>query len=71
MRQHRHVRGVSWTLDPDRARWFASRRGLADPAVLSLTVSEQRVLVYTNARKEQEMLLLLSGNDRPLRHAIA
>jgi hypothetical protein len=69
MRQHRHVRGVSWTLDQDRARWFATRRGLYDPAVLALTVSERRVLVYTNARKEQEVLLLLSGNDRPMRHA--
>jgi hypothetical protein len=67
MRQHRHVRGVSWTLNQERARWFAHRWGLYDPAVLSLVVSERKVLAYTNARQEQEFLLLLNGNHRPQR----
>lgn len=56
----RRVRGLSWTADIDKARWFAERArgwGLADPAVYTATVAEPDVLAYVNAREEQEFIV--------------
>lgn len=62
----RRVRGFSWTADRDRAEWFARRGaqfGLADPAVATATVEDDRVLFYTNDREEQEFFVdLPSGH---------
>jgi hypothetical protein len=64
----RRVRGLSWTLDLDRAWWFARRLSyLGEPAVFDATVPRSAVFFYTNERKEQEMVLELPRTCRPRR----
>jgi hypothetical protein len=53
-------RGLSWTLDRDRAEWFARRfatRG-GRPRVISGVVHRSRVLAYFTARDESEIVAL-------------
>lgn len=63
----RRVKGISWTGDPDRAKWFADRWGLHDPAVYTVTVQESTVLAYVVERNEDEYLLWPYGLPRPRR----
>ena len=56
----RRVRGYSWTIDRDKAQWFANRfASLGNPAVFSTTIEQNNVLFYTNGRKEQEFVVAL------------
>ena len=58
----RRSRGLSWTGSLEKAWWFAQRQRhlhLADPAVYTAQVPAKYVFAYTNARKEDEYLLLL------------
>jgi hypothetical protein len=66
----RRVRGLSWTNDLAKARWFANRAqlvGLVDPAVVRTTVAEPDVLACTNDRKEREFIVLLPARTRVVR----
>jgi hypothetical protein len=66
----RRVRGFSWTASYDTAVRYALRAGdggLEDPAVFMTTVREEAILVYTNARGEQEYLVWLPEDARPHR----
>jgi hypothetical protein len=63
----RRVRGLSWTASLDRARSFATRLPLDDPAVFQVTVDESDVLAYVNGRQEEEFLVRLAPNARPIR----
>ncbi len=64
----RRVRGVSWTGDIKRARFFARRYpSLASPAVFQVTVDDSDVMAYSNEREEQEFIVLLSQTCRPVR----
>lgn len=66
----RHVRGLSWTLDLERAKWFARRfPDLADPAVFCVTVSEDAVLFYSDERQEKEVFLHLDVRT-PIRRVL-
>lgn len=59
----RRLRGVSWTSSETVARWFAKRAaimGLALPTVYRTNVPLEDVLAYTNERKEEEFLVLVS-----------
>jgi hypothetical protein len=56
MGRKRRVRGWSWTLSSDKARWFATRYGLEKPMVYEAEVDEQHVLAYYDKRGEQEFL---------------
>lgn len=49
--------GPSWTLDEDKAHWFAQRFH-TDPVVLSGTVAKAHVLAYFDDRGEDEVLIL-------------
>lgn len=52
--------GCSWTLDYEKAKWFAERRGFKNdeyPLVYSLTVSKQDVLSYFTRRNESEIVI--------------
>jgi hypothetical protein len=54
----RKVRGLSWTLDPDLACWFACRReDLVNPAVMVATIRRSSVWFYSNGRDEQEVVV--------------
>ena len=63
----RRVRGLSWTASLDRAKFFASRFSLHDPAVFRATVTERDVLAYVNDRNEQEFIVLLPADVRTVR----
>lgn len=47
--------GVSWTLDRERAEWFANRWE-TDPVVVACTVPKASLIFYSNAREEQEVI---------------
>jgi len=60
----RRPRGISWTLDRERAAWFATRiPSLPQPAVLEAKIAREHVYYYTDGRKESEVVL----NPRRLR----
>jgi hypothetical protein len=65
--EHRRVGGISWTGDLERAKWFAARWDLHDPAVYTVTVSKSTLLSYLDQRKEDEYLLWPYGLPRPRR----
>ncbi len=53
-------RGLSWTLDRDRAIWFAYRfkPEHAEPSLISGKVRKKNVLAYFDGRSEQEIVML-------------
>ena len=61
------MRGPSWTGSQPRAARFAQCFFLADPAVYRLTIEAKHVVLYTNAREEQEFIVLLPEGARPVR----
>jgi len=56
----RRVRGLSWTDDVTRARWFAQRHAsrLGLPAVYRTVASHEDVFAFLNAREEREFVIL-------------
>lgn len=48
--------GISWTLDYDKASWFAKRFGAMDP-VWKATVNRNEVVGYTDCRNEKEVIV--------------
>lgn len=54
----RRVRGWSWTSSLPVACWFSVRFPGAKPAVFTRTVDADEVLFYTNARNEEEYVIL-------------
>ncbi len=67
--EERRVRGISWTGDLERAKWFAGQLGknLHNPAVYTVTVPKSTVLAYVDKRKEDEYLLWPYSLPRPRR----
>jgi hypothetical protein len=63
----RRLRGLSWTTDPERARWFALRVFLPHPAVIRVTVDASAVLAYVNDREEREFVVALPPTVQPVR----
>ena len=52
--------GSSWSLDFDKAKWFATRSGFeksAYPLVFSMTINKGDVLSYFTRRNESEILI--------------
>lgn len=49
--------GLSWTLDRERAKWFA-RRWDKNAGVHTVTIDKSEVFAYTDARNEQEIIYL-------------
>ena len=50
--------GLSWTLDEQRAHWFAERFSNDDGIVLTRTVSKKEVIAVFTRRGEQEVIVL-------------
>jgi hypothetical protein len=65
--RNRRVRGLSWTLDFEQAKWFATRyKELPSPAVYQYTVKDDRyIYAYSNDRQEQEVVCLLPRHAKP------
>jgi len=58
--RRRHCRGLSWTLDRDKALWFASRYTFV-PAVgwlATVTIPKTAVRAYLTDRGESEIIVL-------------
>ena len=50
--------GIAWTLDRDKAVWFAKRfRDAADAILITATVDSSKVLAYIVGRGEQEVVV--------------
>jgi hypothetical protein len=52
--------GNSWTLDYEKAKWFAERRGFSNysyPLVYAMTVNKNDVLAHFTRREEAEILV--------------
>jgi hypothetical protein len=52
-----HPDGDSWTLDQQKAEWFANRFPWSGGKVYEKTVTSDQVLFYTDERDEKEVLL--------------
>lgn len=53
------VHGVSWSLDIEKARFFAKRKnGYGNRCVLKLTIDKENVLAYLKGMEESEMICL-------------
>jgi hypothetical protein len=63
--QARRVRGFSWTISLQRAKWYATRLGLPNPAVYQTVVKADAILAYVTARGEDEMIVQLPKSSRP------
>jgi hypothetical protein len=54
----KYARGMSWTTDPDRAAWFATRFGYARGGkVFTTTAAKRKILGYFADRNEDEVLI--------------
>lgn len=53
--------GVSYTLNQERAQWFAARFSTKAGAVRKRTVKKSDVFAYTNDRNEEEIIILPRG----------
>jgi len=53
----RHVSGMSWTCDLDKAKWFACRFLQPDPAVYKTVAKQEDVYCYLNDRDEHDFIL--------------
>jgi len=62
----RYARGMSWTLDRERAEWFARRFAAmyGDPRLYTATVDSDQVLGYLQGRQESEIVLDPRGLPR-------
>lgn len=50
-------RGLSWTLDKEKAIWFATRWKHPDANILRATVNKSDVYMYTDTRNESEVVV--------------
>jgi hypothetical protein len=58
-RTKRSIRGLSWTLDRDKAIWFAKRFSMLPrltPRLVEGFVHKRHVLAYFGGRKEKEIV---------------
>jgi len=50
-------RGISWTVDPERAAWFAVRFNIEEGHVYSASVPKSRIFAYFEERDEREVVI--------------
>lgn len=55
----KNIKALSWTLDINKAKWFAKRFECLDPniAVYKAKISRKHVFAYINDRNEEEIIL--------------
>jgi hypothetical protein len=54
---HSAIYGLSWTLDPERAAWFARRFFNERPIVVRATVMRHRIIAVFQEHREAEVLV--------------
>ena len=52
-----YEQALSWTLDKEKASWFANRFESEEPVVYKASVKTENLLAYDNGREEQEILV--------------
>ena len=52
-----NVKALSWTLDIDKAEWFANRFGEEDGTVYDAEIEKSHVLAYFGRRNESEEIV--------------
>lgn len=52
-----YEQALSWTLDKEKASWFANRFESEEPVVYKASVKTENILAYDNGREEQEILV--------------
>lgn len=54
-----NIKALSWTLNPDRAKWFANRFdfGAGNAKVYRAKIKRKYVFAYYNERKEEEVIV--------------
>ncbi len=59
VRHKKSIRGLSWTIDKNRAIWFANRYAGTTPSayLATATVSKSNVLAYFTGRNEKEIVI--------------
>lgn len=68
----RRVRGVSWTADFEKAKWFATRyEHLDKPAVFKAVVPLENVYAYYDERQEKEFLCNIPDDIKLERYDIS
>jgi hypothetical protein len=60
VQQERTVKGLSWTLDRDKAVWFARRFRDKRPRLAQTVVTRSHILAHFLGRNEQEIVVLPS-----------
>ena len=53
----KHVRGFSWSLSEEKARWFATRFDYPNPVLCCRCVRKEDVVAYLSGRGEKEILI--------------
>jgi hypothetical protein len=68
-RHRSYIRGLSWTMNPNTAAWFATRltQPGSTPAVYSLQVKPEEILCITNQRNEEEVIIAIGECGRTKR----
>ena len=51
------VRGISWTLDEEKAKWFAKRWNASNGIYYRAVIHKRNVFAYFNGRKEEELVV--------------
>lgn len=52
-----NIKALSWTLDYDKAEWFANRFGEEDGTVYEAEIEKAHILAYFNRRNESEVIV--------------
>jgi len=52
-----YARGLSWTTDPERAKWFAERYSAWDGKVFACEIPKTKILAYFLERGEDEVVI--------------
>ncbi len=60
----RHVSGMSWTCDLEKAKWFACRFFQPAPAVYKTTAKREEVYCYLSDRNEHDFILRARRYER-------
>ena len=53
----KYKNGPSWTLDKNKAEWFANRWSEPNPQVFEKTITKDKIFAFKDGRNEQEIII--------------